>query len=73
MEKLVVQKRKAIEQRPVVDPTKCYFCGGKVTAKCVTCRVPVCDDHLRETHRCELFSEPITPMCRECAAFICHW
>ncbi len=47
MERPVVQTREPREREPIVDPTRCYFCGGKVTAKCVA----VCIDHLREMYR----------------------
>ena len=73
MERPVVQIYKPGEREPIVDPTRCYFCRSKVTAKCATCRVAVCDDHLREMHRCELFCEPITVVCPECAVLMRNW
>lgn len=64
--------RKMVEQKPVVDLTKCYVCTGKATAKCVTCKAPVCDDHQRETYG-RYFSEAITTMCIECTMMMRHW
>jgi hypothetical protein len=73
MEKPVAQARKSleVEQKPVVDLTKCYFCMGKVTAKCATCKIPVCDEHVREA--CGYFSQAITILCVECAIMMRNW
>jgi len=60
-----------VEQKPVVDLTKCYFCKGKVTAKCATCKIPVCDEHVCEV--CGYFSQAITILCAECAIMMRNW
>ncbi len=64
---------KLVEQEPVVDLTKCYFCGERAKAKCATCRIPMCDDHQRETWRHGDFCGAITIMCFECEISMRNW
>ena len=68
-----IQTRESVEveQKPVVDLRKCYFCGGRITATCATCKIPVCDEHVREA--CGYFSQAITILCVECAIMMRNW
>ncbi len=67
MKKLDTWAGRPVEQMPLVDLTKCYFCTGKAMATCTTCKVPLCDEHKRETYGYRYCSEAITTMCHECA------
>ena len=71
MEKPDARKRKTVEQKLVVDLTKCYVCGGKATATCATCRIAVCDDHQQEG--LGSFSVVMATMCLECATVMRDW
>jgi len=70
MEPPDIRTREPVGQQPMVDPTKCYFCGETRTARCAACRVPLCDDHQHEIHRNEFFCEAMATMCIECAIHI---